>query len=65
MRLNGKTSFLMLIVGVFSLTLGVGIILLTIAERLVQAVTSVGWISTTSIVAIVISSLLFLFNTRR
>ena len=65
MGLNGKTSFVMLITGVFSLTLGCGILLLTIAERILDSVTYFGWISSSSILAIAIGSLLLKLNTRR
>lgn len=65
MGIKGKTSFVMMIVGVFSLTLGSGILILSIAQRIFDSVAYYGWISSLSILAIAIGSLLLKLNTRR
>ena len=62
MWLNGKIGFLKLIVGVFILTLGCGILFLAIALKILDSLTNVEWISISSVLAIAIGMILLRLN---
>ncbi|HKE03542.1 MAG TPA: hypothetical protein VKE91_05765 [Blastocatellia bacterium] len=65
MRLNENARFIFLTLGVFWLTLGVGVLLLSLIERAFFAMSFVGLCVELSSIAIALGAILLLFGGRR